>query len=92
MFTKYKCRVESFNDICTFYTWLNEINFNKSLNIKFYNIFIKQVNNGNELIFEFESNIDDYMFIKKLIFDCNKNFYFMYKTLLPIDKYTGIIN
>jgi hypothetical protein len=66
MLTRYKCRAECFADICTFYKWILDYNYTAKNIVKICNIFCKD--SADSAIFEFDSNIDDFMEIRAMCY------------------------
>ena len=89
MLTRYKYRADLFTDICIFCKWLLKYNRNRKNIIKISNVLCKDLEDG-VTEFEFDSNIDDFMKLRKLMMRCDPDIYIMFETLLPIERYTGI--
>lgn len=79
MLFRYKCRAECFSDICNFFNWIININ-EKENRVVICNIFCRDIDYS--IIFEFDSNIDDFLKIRKLMHTCSEDNHIMYQTLL----------
>ena len=87
---KYKCRAEGFIDVCNFFIEVCKHNEEK-IHIFRNKIISCSIDDGS-VEYEFESNIDDCLFLKKLMSNINYDLHIMYQTLQPIDDYTGETN
>ena len=87
---KYKCRAEGFIDVCNFFIEVWKHNEEK-IHIFRNKIISCSIDDGS-VEYEFESNIDDCLFLKKLMSNINYDLHIMYQTLQPIDDYTGKTN
>ena len=89
---KYKCRAEGFIDVCTFFIGVYKHNEKSEEKIHiFRNKIISCSIDDGSVEYEFESNIDDCLFLKKLMSNIN-DLHIMYQTLQPIYDYTGETN
>jgi len=90
---KYKCRAEGFIDVCNFFIEVFKHNEKNEEKIHiFRNKIISCSIDDGSVEYEFESNIDDCLFLKKIMSNIYDDLHIMRQTLQPIDYYTGQTN